>query len=294
MELQRSQFDFLRQYIHRLCGLVITDEKMYLVTQRLDPLLERNRIASYAELCTKLGQGTDDRLNKEIIIAMTTNETFFFRDVHPFDTFLGSTLPELERRIVERKARVPTRSGPKVRIWCAASSTGQEPYSLAMLITEYVRSRIGSPLQLEDFEILATDISAEVLAKAMLGEYSDFEINRGLSTARRDRYFRKERDIWKIEPAVQRLITFRQMNLMESFSWMGNFDVIFCRNVLIYFDNAAKSRICTQLIQMLTDSGYLFLGASENMLFLDTGSLCFKTVHTGNTIYYQKTAPGGC
>lgn len=287
--ITKDQFQMLCTYIYKLCGLVIPEEKTYLVTQRLDPILHQLECRDLAGLCALIQSGAPQHINEKIIAAITTNETFFFRDGHPFETFADAILPQLLRLVRARKSRPHPRSGPKVRIWSAAASTGQEAYSIAMLIAEAVGLYGGAGLALDDFEIMATDISGGVMAKAINGVYTDFEINRGLSQARRDRFFTHEPGgNWRVEPLIQKIITFRCCNLLEPLSWLGAFDCIFCRNLLIYFDNVTKSKICQQFHQMLTEQAPLFLGASENLMFLERKEDLFKTIHASESIYYAK------
>lgn len=288
MQLSPLEFEALRQHIHQLCGLVINKDKDYLIHQRLGPVIKACGFNSFSEFLIALrGPRTAD-FNDQIVAAITTNETSFFRDTHPYDAFWQMILPRLERTIQDRKNRPHPRSGAKVRLWSAGTSTGQEPYSLAMLIWEYVQAKQYRGLRADDFEIVATDISTEVMAKAIAGTYSDFELKRGLPPEKRAKYFRQEGSNWVIQPWLQNLIAFRRANLIESFGWLGNFDVIFCRNVLIYFDDPTKQRICGQFHRMLVDGGVLLLGASENLMFLQGTSIKFNTWREGETVMYEK------
>lgn len=286
MELSMQEFQELSAHIYKLCGLDIRAEKHYLVKQRLEPLAVTFGSGSFKGLIDKIRQNTDMRLRNEVIEAMTTNETFFFRDVHPFDAFRDHMLPRLGELIVKRKAVHGQRKGAKVNIWSAASSTGQEPYSLAMLIGEYVQANAYRGIALEDFTILATDISSMVLSKAIAGQYTDMEVNRGLSPERRDKYFKKEGNFWNIDGLFQSMVDFRRINITEPFAMLGGFDVIFCRNILIYFDDDTKRRIFTQFHQALPDTGYLVLGACENMNMLN--DRFESTMHKGTIVYIPK------
>lgn len=287
--LTREQLQFICKHIYSLCGIVIPDDKSYLIDQRLEPILPRIGCKSLQELCVLIQSRPSTSVNEQIIASITTNETFFFRDGHPFEAFASTIMPHLIRVVRERKERPCPRSGPKVRIWSAASSTGQEAYSLAMLIVELVGIAGGAGVSPDDFEIMATDISHEVLSRAVEGEYNDFEISRGLSTSRRDRFFKKQPNgMWCLDSAIRRLVTFRNCNVLEPLAWIGSFDCIFCRNLLIYFDNPTKQRIVQQFYQMLAPDGTLFIGSSENLLFLDRKDDYFQTIRSGESILYKK------
>jgi chemotaxis protein methyltransferase CheR len=263
MELSQAEFKELTKHIYKLCGLDIKDEKHYLVRQRLEPLAETVGMGTFKGLIDKLGANSDFQLRDKVIEAITTNETSFFRDVHPFETFADVVLPKLVDVIKERGHQSRHRKGSKVTIWSAASSTGQEPYTIAMLIDEYVKRNPGGA-SMDDFEIIATDISPKVLSKAIAGSYNDMEISRGLSGERREKYFVKSENSWVIKDELRAIVEFRRMNLTEPFTRLGGVDVIFCRNVLIYFDEETKSRIFSQFSEMLSDTGFLILGAVEN------------------------------
>jgi len=263
MDLSQSEFNELSRHIYRLCALDIKDEKHYLVQQRLEPLAKSVGSGSFGGLLEKLKSGDNETLRNQVIEAITTNETSFFRDGHPFEAFSEIVLPSLAEIIKRRASSSHHRIGPKINIWCAASSTGQEPYSVAMLIHEFA-SQKGRGVVTDDFEIIATDISPKVLAQAISGTYNDMEIKRGLSDERREKYFKKEGGSWVIDGGLRDMVEFRRINLAEPFTRLGGVDVIFCRNVLIYFNEETKQRIFEQFHQMLSDSGYLILGAMEN------------------------------
>lgn len=292
MELSQQEFELLRQYIHNICGLAISDNKNYLIKQRLEPLVLKAGCTSFIEFYNELRKGVDGeyqvlpQVEEKIINAITTHETSFFRDGHPFVTFKEYLLPLLAQVIIQRKSGQKQRKGSKVRIWSAGTATGQEPYSLAMLIHEFTNSPVCLPnVFKEDFGLLATDISSTMIAKSMTAEYSQFEIKRGLNADRLRQFFFKEKKHWTIKSQIRTMVEFRQINLIEPFRMLGGFDVILCRNVLIYFDNPTKERILDQFYEILCDSGWLILGATENIFNLSDK---FKTVHVGETILYQK------
>jgi len=278
MNLTKQDFDYLRQYIKKNCGIALKEDKKYLIHQRLEPLLKSYQIKSFSELTAQLMRNVSHKLREDIILAMTTNETSFFRDRHPFETFEKHVLEKFKKDIHKQK-------GKKVRIWSAGSSTGQEAYSIAMLIYEFVERNKFEGISLDNFAIAASDISTRALNKAKSAAYYDAEINRGLSPDRKRKYFKKIDKHWQLEKNIRNMVTFYQLNFIESLSRMGTFDMIFCRNVLIYFDTIMKSKIIHQFHRMLIPSGYLILGAMENA---HNESDIYSPVRFGSTILYQK------
>ena len=247
-------YDFIRKLLKQRSGLTLSDEKQYLVESRLMPVAQRNGSVSVSELARRLRGGIDEALIAEVVEAMTTNETFFFRDRLPFDHLKSFILPSL----------LATRAGHKrIRIWCAAASTGQEPYSLAMTMKE-----MGCQLDGFRIEILATDLSNEVLEKARSGIYSQFEVQRGLPIQMLIKYFTQVGEMWQIAPDIRAMVQFRSFNLLSDFSRLGLFDLILCRNVLIYFDLAAKTDVLDRLARVLAPDGFLILGAAETTIGL--------------------------
>ncbi len=286
MELSVEVFKDLTCYVYNLCGLEIKEEKLYLIRQRLAPVAKSFGCVDLRELHTKLKQDNNPKLRDEVLSAITTNETSFFRDVHPFESFNDHVMPELTELVLQRKAKSHPRKGSKVRIWCAASSYGQEPYSIAMQIHEYLNANKGKRVLPEDFSILATDISPYALSKAIAGEYSELEVSRGLSEERRKKYFLKENDLWVTHDKIQTMVEFRIINLTGAFTMLGGFDVIFCRNILIYFDKDTKVRILKQFHQMLAGNGLLALGATENLYGLEVD---FKSERNGKSVFYTRS-----
>jgi chemotaxis protein methyltransferase CheR len=264
MELTKQEFHLFRSLIYQNCGLVIPDDKEYLVKQRLEPIAKAENCQSFGEFYLKLRSDVLRGCIMKVIEAITTHETSFFRDGHPYRAFADAIMPELVRKLETRKRLSGSCAKPKIRIWSAASSTGQEPYSLAMLICEHFERRMRQEISTDDFDILATDISRETLAQSMLGEYSKLDVARGLSELRKTRFFSLENDRWIIKDVLREMIEFRQFNLIDNIRSLGNFDVIFCRNVLIYFDDSTKKRILDAMSQMLDRDGYLVLGAMES------------------------------
>jgi chemotaxis protein methyltransferase CheR len=243
-------YEFLRKLLKERSGLDLSADKQYLVESRLIPLARRAGLPGIAELVAKIKAGSA-ALTTEVVEAMTTNETFFFRDKIPFDHLRESILPALVQ------ARASRRS---LRIWCAASSTGQEPYSIAMCVKEF------AGLAGWRVEIVATDLSQEVLEKSKAGIYSQFEVQRGLPIQMLVKYFTQTGELWQLKADLRAMVQHRQLNLLQDFSQLGTFDVIFCRNVLIYFDQDTKVAVFDRLARMLEADGVLLLGAAESVV----------------------------
>lgn len=251
-----QSFDALCEFLRRNSGLIMEQSKRYLVESRVMPIVRRERLSSLDELMAILQKGQNPKLAKDVIEAMTINETYFFRDKSPFDQFRNVMLPKL----------IATRQNEKrIRIWSAAASTGQEAYSLAMIIDECASKIPGWKI-----EIVGTDLSEGVLDKARKGIYSQFEVQRGLPTPMLLRHFNQIGDAWQISEQMRSKVTFRQLNLLQDFSSLGRFDVIYCRNVLIYFDAPRKTDILTRMSRQLAPDGFLLLGASESLIGLKT------------------------
>jgi chemotaxis protein methyltransferase CheR len=246
-------YEYLRKLLKDQSGLDLSADKQYLIESRLVPLSRKAGLAGIPDLVQKMKAGSAS-LVAQVVEAMTTNETFFFRDKIPFDHFRQSIMPEI------LKARAARRS---VRIWCAAGSTGQEPYSLAMCLKEMESQLFGWRV-----EIIATDLSQEVLEKSKAGLYSQFEVQRGLPIQLLVKYFKQNGEFWQINPEVRAMVQHRQLNLLHDFSGLGIFDVIFCRNVLIYFDQDTKISIFNRLCRIMEPDGFLVLGAAETVVGL--------------------------
>ena len=249
-----SDYDFLRKLLKERSGLTLSADKHYLVESRLLPVARKAGFAGLSELVQKLKGFTTEPLTTEVVEAMTTNETFFFRDKIPFEHFREFILPTL----LDARGK-----HQRIRIWCAAASTGQEPYSLAMILKEMEHRLDGCRV-----EILATDISTEVLEKAKSGIYSQFEVQRGLPIQLLVKYFTKVGEMWQIAPDIRAMVQFRPFNLLHDFSRFGTFDLVMCRNVLIYLDQATKIDILERLSRIIAADGYLVLGAAETVIGL--------------------------
>jgi chemotaxis protein methyltransferase CheR len=249
-----AEFDYLCVMLKAQSGLALTPEKRYLVESRLTPICRKQGFSGISDLVGKLRLSRDRELEKAVIEAMTTNETFFFRDKTPFDTFRDSILPKL----------IAARAGQKrLRIWCAAASTGQEPYTLAMILDE-AKARLPG----WSMELIATDICDEVLGRAREGLYSQFEVQRGLPVQLLLKYFTQEGEQWRINQTLRSMVQFRNLNLIKEFSFTGSFDTIFCRNVLIYFDSVQKGNVLKRMSTLLAPDGCLMLGAAETVIGL--------------------------
>ena len=245
-----QDYDFLRKILKDRSGLDLSADKQYLVESRLIPLARRAGFPGIPELVAKIKAGAE-ALTSDVVEAMTTNETFFFRDKIPFDHLRETILPALVQ------ARASRRS---LRIWCAASSTGQEPYSIAMCVKEF------AGLAGWRVEIIGTDLSQEVLEKSKAGLYSQFEVQRGLPIQMLVKYFAQTGELWQLSADIRGMVQHRHLNLLQDFSHLGTFDVIFCRNVLIYFDQDTKASIFDRLSRMLEPDGVLALGAAESVV----------------------------
>ena len=252
MTVADPDFDLFRDYLERACGIVLGDNKKYLVSSRLGRLLEQKGIGSLAELVRLAQQQPRSGLGEMVVDAMTTNETLWFRDGYPFEVLKNRLIPEFVRN----------HPGQRLRIWSSACSSGQEPYSMSMAIDEFERANLG---QLRGgAQIVATEISASMLAASRAACYDSLAMARGLARERRDRYFDETaHGEWTVKQAIRNRVEFRQLNLLDNYSILGKFDIVFCRNVLIYFSADVKKDILRRIHATLKPGGYLMLGASE-------------------------------
>jgi chemotaxis protein methyltransferase CheR len=267
--MKPADFEFVSTMVRERSGLVLSADKTYLVESRLAPIARKDGFASIDDLISAIRVRRDAKLIDSVVDAMTTNETFFFRDKTPFDIFEQSILPELVAR----------KRGGTIRVWCAAASTGQEPYSLAMIGEAMVPYLGGCKL-----EILGTDISERCLVKAKAGIYTQFEVQRGLPVQMLLKHFKKDGDLWKIDDRLKANIRYRTMNLLDDFRTLGKFDVIFCRNVLIYFDLQTKKMVLERMAEQVEGAGYLLLGGAETILGVTDS---FKPVTGSRGLYVQ-------
>lgn len=275
--LTSKEFDLMKGYIEKECGIVLGKDKAYLIESRLSGILAESELSSFEELYYKLSSLRDRRMNERVIDAITTNETLWFRDKTPWQVLEEVLLPRYIDEIRQKKRN-------KVRIWSAGCSTGQEPYSIAMSIDRYLNRHKVKDISLSHFEILATDISRSVLDIAKTGKYDSISIMRGLDAEYRSRYFTKEGRIWALSKEIRDRVKFKRFNLQNSFITLGKFDMVFCRYVAIYFSNELKRDVFQKITRVLNHpDGVLFLGNSE--VFTDYGDNFVRNLH-GAGVYY--------
>ncbi len=246
-----ADFDILAETVKKRSGLVLSKDKAYLLETRLMPVARKHGLKGLEELADQV-RGRNEALIADVTEAMTTNESLFFRDNKPFDQFKAAVLPGLMKARENQK---------RIRIWSAACSSGQEPYSLCMLIKE-----AGPSLADWRFDITATDISMEMINKAKAGIYTQFEVQRGLPITMLIKYFKQNGDKWILDSGVRSMVRYQPFNLLESPSSLGQFDIVFCRNVLIYFDQETKGKVLDGIADQLSDDGVLYLGGAETVL----------------------------
>ena len=268
------EYDYLRKLLKERSGLDLSVDKQYLVESRLLPLARRTGLSGIDELVEKM-KGGSEAVTTDVVEAMTTNETFFFRDKVPFDHLRETVLPAMLQARSNRKS---------LRIWSAASSTGQEPYSIAMCLKERAALFAGWRI-----EIVATDLSQEVLEKSKAGIYSQFEVQRGLPIQLLVKYFTQTGELWQLSADIRSMVQHRQLNLLQDFSNLGKFDVIFCRNVLIYFDQEMKAAIFERIAKAIEPDGILMLGAAESVVGI---SDAFKPYPDRRGLYQPNPARG--
>jgi chemotaxis protein methyltransferase CheR len=247
-----DDFNLLSKLIKDRSGLTLTKDKAYLLESRLLPVARKWNLKSLDELVMRLRTRSEAGLVRDVVEAMTTNESFFFRDIKPFDQFKQVVLPYL------LQARSATRS---IKIWSAACSSGQEPYTLSMIMKEERQKLIGW-----NTDVLATDLSTEILTKAQAGLYSQFEVQRGLPIQLLVKYFKQAGDRWQIDAGIREMVRYRPFNLLDDLTSLGQFDVIFCRNVLIYFDQPTKQMVLERMAKQLAPDGFLYLGGAETVV----------------------------
>lgn len=246
MDISKSDFAMFRDFLERVCGILLGDNKEYLVASRLRSIMNEKELSALGDLVRLMDN--DTRLRESVVDAMTTNETLWFRDAHPFKILQEKLLPEF----CEKQKSID--------IWCAASSTGQEPYSISMVLEEFKRRNPG---KLSSEKIVATDISSSALEAARKGVYDQLALGRGMPKDMLEKYFKQTDDGWAVERGIASRVQYRMLNLLHSYSLLGRFDIVFCRNVLIYFSSDLKKDILTRIHGQLKTGGYLLLGASE-------------------------------
>ena len=274
MDMQPDDFDFISKLIKSRSGLVLTPDKVYLLESRLMPVARKRGIKGLAELIALMRTRPDERLAAEMTEAMTTNESFFFRDTKPFDQLRDIVLPHILRARAARR---------RLRIWCAAASSGQEPYSICMVLKE-----LGAKVAGWKIDIVGTDLSNEILEKARNGLYTQFEVQRGLPVQLLVKYFEKKDDMWQISSELRHMVQYRTFNLLHDMRSLGQFDIVFCRNVLIYFDQPTKADVLARIAAQMPDDGFLHLGGAETVLGI---SEKFRSLGAQRGIY-QLNRPG--
>lgn len=247
-----TDFEFICQILRERSGLVLSNDKAYLLESRLLPVARKWKLATFDDLVRVVRTKMDEAVIKDVVEAMTTNESFFFRDTKPFDQFKALVLPAMLKNRASAKS---------IRIWSAACSSGQEAYSLAMILSEMSAQLAGWRI-----EIVGTDLSTEILGRAKEGMYSQFEVQRGLPITMLVKYFSQVGDRWQINAKIRSMVNYREFNLLHDPMTLGRFDVVFCRNVLIYFDQQTKGRVLNSVAKLMPEDGFLFLGGAETVL----------------------------
>jgi len=272
MSVSSQDFAFIQNLVRKESAIVVESSKEYLVEARLEPLAREEGLESIAAIVAQLRAQPHSSLARRLVDAMTTNETSFFRDLSPFEYVRTEALPDLIKRRAESR---------RLRIWCAAASSGQEPYSLAMLIKENFQELDGWEL-----DFVASDYSETMLQRSRSGVYSQVEVNRGLPASKLVRFFKQKGRHWMLKDEIRNLVNFRQINLIGPWPPLGQVDLIFVRNVLIYFDVETKREILAKMKSILAPDGYLFLGASETTLNINeafkrfpfNGGACYRLI----------------
>nr|WP_296059198.1 protein-glutamate O-methyltransferase CheR [uncultured Amphritea sp.] len=273
MRITQQEFDQFCQFLEQACGILLAKHKQYLVESRLSKILIEGKYDSLGQLVVTLERPGNSRLKEQVINAMTTNETLWFRDIHPYEILKDKLLPELALK----------QASQRLKVWSAACSTGQEPYSISMIIDEF-KNQNPAAFRLGE-EIVATDISTRVLEQARLAEYEMLALGRGLSQERLKIFFEPGKDeAWSLLPKIKKRVTFRELNLLGAYTGIGPCDIVFCRNVLIYFSSERKREILTKIHKTLKPGGYLLLGASESIGELNN---LFEMVHCRPGIIYK-------
>ena len=275
-KLSPDEIKIISKYIYMISGICIDEKKAYLIETRLRSLAEKQGCSSYGELYHKAKADASKGLDREIINAMTTNETLFFRDNATFEMFRHKLMPDLiDKRAATSSGLMPV----GIRIWSAACSTGQEVYSIAIILKELLPD-----LKKYNIRILGTDISDEAIAQASYGRYNKFEIERGLDNQKLRQYFLQNENYWKIRDDIRAMVLFKKINLMEPFTGIGKFDIVFCRNVAIYFSLEDRKKLFDRIANILEPDGYLVIGSTESL----TG-ICprFEPQRHLRSIFYQ-------
>lgn len=276
LKITPDEINLLSKYIYRITGIDLDQKKAYLFESRLGPLVEEQGFSSYAEFYHKAKTDFSKSLERKIVDAITTKETLFFRDTGPFELLRHKILPDLiDMRTAKSSSLLPV----SIRIWSAACSTGQEVYSISIVLKELLPD-----LKKYNTKLLGTDISDAAIAQASYGEYNKFEIERGLAKDKLQRYFTPNGNSWKIKDEIRAIATFKKLNLMLPFAGLGKFDIVFCRNVAIYFSLEDRKKLFNKIADILESDGYLITGSTESL----TG-ICprFEPKRHLRSIFYQ-------
>jgi chemotaxis protein methyltransferase CheR len=275
-KIKPEEMQFVSYYIHEISGISLEDSKAYLVETRLNGLLNEFGCNSYQELCMLAKNDSSKKIERKIIDGITTNETLFFRDEVPFELLQHKILPDL---VDKRMENANSLNGSGIKIWSAACSTGQEVFSIAMVLKE-----VFNDPDKYDIKLLGTDISDEAIAQASYGQYSSFEIERGLTKEKLTKYFNPNGNTWKIKDEIRAMTSFKKLNLMIPFPDVGKFDIIFCRNVAIYFNLEDRKDVFKRIGQALEPDGYLIIGSTESL-----AGICpeFEPKRYLRSVFYQ-------
>jgi len=269
--ISSTDYERFKHFLEQSCGILLGEEKQYLIVSRLTKLLREENIASFSDLFQNIELGQPSHLRDAVIDAMTTNETSWFRDQTPFAVLSQVIFPELDKA-----------GKRQCRVWSSACSSGQEPYTISIILSEHLQLFPTSVLA--DAQLVATDISSSVLAEAKQGEYDDTALGRGLSIERKQQFFTSIGGRWAAIDEIKQRVNFKEQNLLSDYSLLGKFDIIFCRNVLIYFSVERKTDILKRMAAALNPGGYLFLGASETI----TGySDVFEMIRSPQGMFYR-------
>lgn len=276
ISIQPNELNAVTQYIHEISGIFLDKSKSYLLEARLTSVIKTNNCSNYLELVTKAKRDPAKKIERQIIDAISTNETLFFRDKAPFELLKNKLLPE----IIDAKEAKSGGLAPRIKIWSAAASTGQELYSIAITIKELLGNNSKY-----NFHLLGTDISNEAISQASYGKYNKFEIDRGLDQMELRKYFTNLGDSWKIKDEIRAMVKFQKFNLMQPFASLGKFDIIFCRNVAIYFSLQDRKKLFDKIYASLEDGGFLMIGSTESLSGVSTK---FVPKRHLRSIFYEK------
>ncbi len=276
ISIQPNELKTVTQYIHEISGIFLDKSKAYLLEARLTSVIKANSCSNYLELVTKAKRDPAKKIERQIVDAISTNETLFFRDKSPFELLKNKLLPE----VIDAKEAKGGALAPRIKIWSAAASTGQELYSIAITIKELLGNN-----HKYNFHLLGTDISNEAISQASYGKYNKFEIDRGLNSMELRKYFTNLGDSWKIKDEIRAMVKFQKFNLMQPFATLGKFDIIFCRNVAIYFSLQDRQKLFDKIHANLEDDGFLMIGSTESLSGVSTK---FVPKRHLRSIFYEK------